>query len=485
MRDRELTAHTKLAFGIGQVAESIQLNTFDFFLFFYYVQVLHLDPILAGTATLLALVVDAVTDPAVGVLSDNCRSRLGRRHPFMYASAIPFGLMFYLLFSPPAGIADAALFAWLAAFAIATRVSLTFFIVPYFAVGAELTENYRDRTSLVAYRTMFSFVSAIALSAVSFSVFFKATAEYSLGQLNPDAYPLFGITFAAVVVCAILASAAGTHRQIPFLHEVSREKGKSIRFAVLVRELTDLAKNRSFLAIFLMSITFFVVAGIQRALTLHVNTYFWALETDEIQTLFYVFFAVTLGTIPFVKRIIDRLDKKRTMYLGLGIIIPAFVLPTILRLVGWFPENESGLLLPLLLVDQSVAGVGMGILSVCSGSIVADVADDHELRSGQRQEGMLFGFLTLATKATSGAGQFLAGLALALIAFPTEQDVAPGDIEPNVLFDLGLVYGPLVALFGLLCIYVFSFYDISRTSHDATLKTLQQRRRARDSASVA
>ena len=111
----------------------------------------------------------------------------------MYASAIPFGLMFYLLFSPPAGIADSALFAWLAAFAIATRVSLTFFIVPYFAVGAELTENYRDRTSLVAYRTMFSFTSAIALSAVSFSVFFRATAEYAQGQLNPDAYPLFGL----------------------------------------------------------------------------------------------------------------------------------------------------------------------------------------------------------------------------------------------------------------------------------------------------
>ena len=168
MRDRELTARTKLAFGVGQVAESIQLNTFDFFLFFYYVQVLHLNPVLAGTATLLALVVDA--------------------------------------------IADSALFAWLAAFAIATRVSLTFFIVPYFAVGAELTENYRDRTSLVAYRTMFSFASAIALSAVSFWVFFRANAEYAQGQLNPDAYPLFGITFAAVVVCAILASAAGTHR---------------------------------------------------------------------------------------------------------------------------------------------------------------------------------------------------------------------------------------------------------------------------------
>ncbi len=476
MRDRKLSVQTKLVFGVGQVAESIQLNTFDFFLFFYYVQVLHLDPLLAGTAMLLALVCDAVTDPTVGVFSDNFRSRLGRRHPFMYASALPFGLMFYLLFSPPAGIAESTLFVWLTAFAIATRVSLTFFLVPYFAVGAELTEDYRDRTSLVAYRTLFSFVSAIALSAISFSVFFKATAEYAQGQLNPDAYPLFGITFAVVVAAAILASTAGTHRQIPFLHAVSRERGKQFRFGAFVGELMELGKNRSFLAIFLMTITFFVVAGIQRALTLHMNTYFWALETAEIQYLFYAFFGVTLATIPFVKKIIDLLDKKHTMYLGLAIIITAFVLPTILRLIGWFPSNESGLLLPLLLVDQAVAGVGMSILSVCAGSIVADVADDHELHSGQRQEGLLFGFITLAAKATSGAGQFLAGLALAIIAFPIGNDVQPEAIEPDVLFGLGLVYGPIVALSGLLSIFAFSFYSISRTSHEETLRTLQERR---------
>lgn len=476
MRDRKLKVPTKLAFGVGQIAESVQLTVFDFFLFFYYVQVLHLEPILAGTAMLLALVVDAVTDPAVGVFSDNFRSRWGRRHPFMYSSALPFGLMFYLLFSPPAAIAQMELFWWLATFAVAARVSLTFFVVPFFAVGAELTENYRDRTSLVAYRTMFSFLSAIAVSAIAFSVFFKVTPDYAIGQLNPEAYPLFGITFAMVVIVAILLCSFGTHKQIPHLHSVSREEGQSISFRFFVRELKELAKNRSFLAIFLMSVTFFVVAGVQRALTLHMNTYFWALDSAEIQNLFYAFFAVTLVVIPFVKNIIDFLDKKHTMYLGLTVILAAFVLPTILRLLGWFPPNDSAMLMPLLLADQAIAGVGMAILSVCSGSIVADVADDHELRSGQRQEGMLFGFFTLAAKSTSGAGQFFAGLTLWLVAFPTEKKVAPEEISSEVLFELGLIYGPVVALFGLLCIYMLSFYDISRESHEETLKALQENR---------
>ena len=427
---------------------------------------------------LLALVVDAVTDPALGVFSDNFRSRWGRRHPFMYASALPFGLMFYLLFSPPDVIAQSSLFWWLLTFAVATRVSLTFFIVPFFAVGAELTENIRDRTSLVAYRTMFSFISAIAMSAIAFSVFFKATPEYEIGQLNPDAYPLFGVTFALLVVVSILVCSFGTHKQIPYLHSVSREEGTPISFRFFLSELKELAKNRSFRAIFLMSITFFVVAGVQRALTLHMNTYFWALDSSDIQNLFFAFFAVTLLSIPFVKNIIDFLDKKYTMYLGLAVIITAFVVPTVLRLLGWFPDNDSNMLMPLLLLDQAVAGVGMGILSVCSGSIVADVADDHELRSGQRQEGMLFGFFTLAAKSTSGAGQYLAGISLWLVAFPSGEEIAPADIDPDVLFELGLIYGPAVALFGLLCIYMFSFYDISRESHEETLKTLEARRKA-------
>ena len=125
---------------------------------FYYVQVLNLNPVLAGTALLIALVFDGITDPVIGAFSDNFHSKLGRRHPLMYASAIPFGLAFYLLFSPPGSLSGTSLFMWLTFFAISLRILMTFFLVPYYALGAELTENYRDRTALVAIRNMFSFV---------------------------------------------------------------------------------------------------------------------------------------------------------------------------------------------------------------------------------------------------------------------------------------------------------------------------------------
>ncbi|TDJ46007.1 MAG: hypothetical protein E2O52_05645 [Gammaproteobacteria bacterium] len=483
MRDRHISVATKLGFGTGQVAESIKMNSFDFFLLFYYVQVLHLNPAWVGFALLLALIVDAVTDPVFGTISDHLNSRWGRRHPFMYISAVPFGLCFFFLFSPPAGLQDTELLVWLIVFTVGTRLMMTLFLVPYYAVGAELTENYQERTALVAYRTMAGWLGAIVLTAVAFTVFFQPTAEYPQGQLNPDAYPLFGVTFGLMATFAILIATWGTHSQIPYLHRQTDGQTNLRKPGYYLQELIKVLRNRSFLAIFLVSISFFIMLGVQRTLALHMNTYFWALETETIQYLFYTFFGATLVTVPLVKYLIDWLDKKNTLYLGLWIILTAFVLPTSLRLLEWFPPNGSALLLPLLLIGQLGAGLGTGILMVCSGSIVADVADDHELRCGKRQEGLLFGFFTLASKSTSGLGSFLAGMTLSFIAFPTDLEVAPGEVAPEILFKLGLAFGPGIAVFGLLCIAVMSLYGINRATHEQTLITLNQRRAEADAAS--
>jgi len=99
---RKVSTRSKLAFGVGQSAEGITSSAYNLLILFFYNQVLGLSPALASLALFLALVVDAVTDPLVGSISDSYRSALGRRHPFMYVSAFPVALAFYALFSPPA-----------------------------------------------------------------------------------------------------------------------------------------------------------------------------------------------------------------------------------------------------------------------------------------------------------------------------------------------------------------------------------------------
>ena len=170
-----LPLRTKLTYGFGSVAYGIKDNGFATFLLFYYNQILGLSGDLAGLAIFIALVFDAVTDPIAGSVSDRWRSPMGRRHPFMYASALPLAISFVFLFMPMVSIESAGqmgLFAWMAVFTVLTRASMTLYHVPHMALGAELSEDYDERTVLVAVRHFFGAVGFLATYVIGFGYFF-------------------------------------------------------------------------------------------------------------------------------------------------------------------------------------------------------------------------------------------------------------------------------------------------------------------------
>src|SRR5687767_11995127 len=118
---QRLSIRTRVAYGIGQVSEAIVARGFDLLVFFYFQQVLGLSASLAGAAVALGFAVEATCAPVVGWLSDQHQSRHGRRHPFMFAAALPLALSWYLLFSPPPGLGQIGLFMWLGSFAVLVR----------------------------------------------------------------------------------------------------------------------------------------------------------------------------------------------------------------------------------------------------------------------------------------------------------------------------------------------------------------------------
>ena len=159
---------------------------------------------MVGVALGIALIFDAVTDPLAGSLSDNWHSRLGRRHPFMYASAIPLGITFFFLFNPPAGLSETWLFVWVLVLSVLTRTAMTLYHVPHIALGAEMTENYQERTLLVSFRQFFGTFGGIFAVYIGFQYFFAATPEYENGgQFNPDAYAPYAIFLAVLMVITI------------------------------------------------------------------------------------------------------------------------------------------------------------------------------------------------------------------------------------------------------------------------------------------
>lgn len=96
-----LPPRVKFAYGVGSIAYGVKEQGFAYFLLMFYSTVVGLEPALAGTALLIALLTDAISDPIVGYWSDNTRTRMGRRHPFMYASAVPVSLCYFLIWQPP------------------------------------------------------------------------------------------------------------------------------------------------------------------------------------------------------------------------------------------------------------------------------------------------------------------------------------------------------------------------------------------------
>ena len=281
---KTLSISTKFAYGIGQVAEGIKSRGFDIIVFFYFTQVLGLQGSLAGAAVAVALIFDAITDPVVGQLSDNWKSRLGRRHPFMYASALPLAIAWLMLFFPPNGLGQTGLFIWLLSFAVLVRASLTLFHVPHMALGAELSDDYVERTAVVQWRTLSGMIGSLGVIGLGIYYFFPASDTYSNGLLNPAGYPAFAVFSSILMFLTIWYSAWGTRSQIARLPGPP-EHPEPFSITATYRGFIVAWKNPSFRSLFVGFSLFAIALSLFSTLGTHVNVFYWGFTSKEISVL--------------------------------------------------------------------------------------------------------------------------------------------------------------------------------------------------------
>ena len=469
----EVSLWTKLFYGFGSVAYGVKDNGFSFFLLFYYNQVLGLPHAWVGFGIMITLLFDAISDPLVGYVSDNWHSRWGRRHPFMYASAVPVGIGFWLLFSPPDGLEGGSLFAWFLVLAIAVRTLITLYEIPSSSLVAELTGDYDQRTSMMSFRYFFGWTGGLTMSVVAYTFFFVATPEYPTGQLNPAGYDSYAMACGALITFAILVSALGTHDRIPTLQPPPPAQPFDARR--VARELRETLGNHSFLVLFVAGIFAATAAGLTAALNIYFNTYFWGLSAGQISMLTAAVFISAFVGLLVTPVLSARLGKKKAALLTVGLAITFSPMPMVLRLLGWFPENGSPELLPLLMAF-SVLDVSFIIMAgVLVSSMVADVVEESEIRTGRRSEGTFFAARSFAQKAVSGIGVWGSTWILTFVEFPLNA-TTPADVSPEILRDLALTYLPTLLLLYLGFVGFLAAYRISRESHAEHLDTLAARR---------
>jgi glycoside/pentoside/hexuronide:cation symporter, GPH family len=442
---------------------------FSYFLLLFYSQVIGLNAPLVGAALTIALVIDAISDPLVGYWSDNFRSKWGRRHLFMYASAIPVTLCYYLLWSPPAGWSNQALFIYLVVLAILTRTAITFFETPSAALAPELTLDYDQRTSLQSYRTFFGWTGGNAMTVMMFFFLFPAfTAPGGPeGQFSRAAYGVYGAIAAALIFGSIMLSAIGTHGRIRHLAQPPiRPRPK---LGTVFREIFETFANRSFLSLFATSIFAFTAAGLTSALSVYFSTYFWGFTSIQIGLLtLIIFLSVFVGAAvaPPLTRSLGKKTAAIALCVATLLVSPLAIL---LRLTGVLEMGTDATFWAVVAIGQVNVILTIALLTLVL-SMMSDVVEQSELKTGRRSEGLLFSANTFIQKMVTGLGVMVATVVLTLAKFPV--GVAPADVPQDVLMRLGWYYIPADLLLRAAMIAVLLTYSLTRQTHADNLRKL-------------
>ena len=462
---------TRLAFGFGGVAEGIKNNGFEYFLLFFYSQILGVPAPMVFFALMLALVVDALSDPVVGYWSDNLRTRIGRRHPFMYAALLPVTLTYYLAWNPPAGLSSDGLFVWLLVMTIAVRLSFTLYEVPSTALVPELTSEYDARTGLMSFRYFFAWVGGLSIQVLLLFFLLKPSEQNPSGYFHLPGWHLYGQVAAAVILLAGAVSSFGTHARIPYLKAPPPQR--SLTLGKVFAEIFETISNPSFRALFLATLFGLLASGVSASLNQYINGYFWGFTTTQTAGLtMAVYISAVLALI--VAPVAGRLMGKKRAALIIGVL--AFTIapaPVFARLLGLMPPNGSDALYSIVL---SVTIVDLALIiatQMLMGSMVADIVEDSEVQTGRRSEGVFYAGISFIRKLAQASGVFVATLVLTLAGI--REGATPDQVSGDALTSLGWGYAVTLLAAWTLMLLCVSFYRISRESHEANLQQLRER----------
>jgi Na+/melibiose symporter-like transporter len=426
---------------------------------------------LVSLALMIALMVDALSDPLIGYLSDNTRSRWGRRHPFMYAAAIPAAVAYYFVWNPPAGLEGDALFPYIVTVAILVRTLITVYEIPSSSLVAEMSDDYDERTSMLSYRYFFGWTGGTLMGAFATIFILVPTATVPNGMFNVEGHGQVGAIAAISIFLAIMISALGTHKMIPDLKPPP--PARQLSLMLIYREVFETLASRSFLALFLAALFGAVASGVSTTLSFYFSTFFWGFSTEQIGLISLSVVISALMAFFISPAISRRLGKKRgaiTIGLMAFTVAPA---PILLRLLGLMPQNSDPMLFPLVL---SIIVVDVALIiayQTLSSSMIADLVEEAEIKTQRRSEGVFFASVTFVRKVTQGIGAAVAGVLLTISQFPA--GATPDQVPEAVLTTFGWLYVPVIFGLWMIMIACLSLYSVDRRAHEANLETLAKR----------
>ena len=455
-RQRILPLRTRVGYGTAETGIVAVELFIQLYLLKFFTEVVGLRPALAGLALALAVIVDAVTDPLMGALSDHSRVPGGRRRFFLLVGGLALALCFPFLFHPPVLASQGGKFLFLLGSYALTNIAMTIIAVPHAALGGELSDDPNVRTQLFGFRLLFGNIGLLCgtlLPGLMLTMY-----------AGPNAQTASRSNATLIIAVVVLLTAASSYLAT-MGEDRSAPTGKRVPLRLLpsafLHEVRGALGNRVFLPLFAA----FFAAMIGRTLNSSLALLYYQhrlrlLETDVILYVLGLFILAITISIPLWVLLARRFGKKWPAFggtLGLGLMtIVAYPL---------FPPG--GLAGPL------VAAVLGGI---CAGSIVlldalvADIVDYDTLHSRETREGLYFGLWKMAGKAARAIGLALSGLALSWVGLAENASRTSPDVGER----LALLFGPGVGVFFVLAAVIFAFLPWSGRIHERIRAILQR-----------
>ena len=409
---KKLPRSKKSAWAIGSIADVYMANALNYLAFPIYNMGLGVDPRMLGWALGLPRIWDAISDPLMGNFSDNTRTRFGRRRPYILIGAILCAIMFALIWSPPTGWSPTAIGWYFMALVFIYYTAYTIFVVPWGAMGLELTTDYNERTRVQAYRTFFQGVGAFGLSAMWWLALKWGGGNDVVGVRY------VGLAFAALIlVCGVLPAI--------FCRENLAHDQDKIKFWPAIKATFS---NTVFLLLIAVTVCVFLGIFMVNSFALYINTYY-VFDGDKEGVAFlqmiagFAFQGAGVGLIPVISYIATRVGKKATLIGGLLMVVVAYG-------TSWWcytPDNPW-----LQLITLALAAPGLACMWMIASSMVADICDMDELKTGRRREGMYGASYSWACKAGISLTMVLGGYMLSWSGFDAAVEVQPEAVITNM-----------------------------------------------------
>ncbi|WP_291643482.1 MFS transporter [Clostridium sp.] len=453
-----------MGYGSGNFSIGINNQAIAAYLVFYCTVILNLPGSLVGLAVSLSIIWDAITDPLMGYFSDMTKSKIfGRRHQYILIGGIGLGISNYLLWNIRPNLSNYATFSIIFILILVIKTFGTIYTTPYTALGAELSNDYNERTNIQGVKTVFFLLGLAFVSVFGMFVFFKPTPEFPSGQLNPGSYSSMGIFSSILIIIFAFVCFFSTKKYIPILNEHVQKKSSDTNIKTALSAFKEILLNKSFRCVAFAHMFTNIATALFANTGLHVFTYTFFLSSQQIGLIIGIQLLVSILSQPIWSLISAKLDKKPSMILGLILCFISSLFFLILVLIKNHVMGNALYFIPFAII----AGFGTGGLLTLPFSMVADIIDLDELNTGKRAEGSYYGCLTLFYKFSQSIALLFIGFILDLVKFDAN---LPLQAESTVII-LGLILS-----IGSGLTFIAAFSSISRyTLNRSSIENIQKK----------